>query len=106
MDIVTDTDIATLATEAASAGDLDMVDLCEAALEGDPEAWETVRDAVLDLRLHAVWHGGDIAVHDPRGGVWWPSQDAMTEAEASDASFEAAIVTVCINRPNLGRWSC
>lgn len=106
MDTVTDTDIETLAAEAASHGDLDMVDLCEAALGDDPEAWEAVRDVILDLRLQAVWHGDDIAVHDPRGGIWWPSSDALADASASDASLEDAILTVCCNRPDLGRWSC
>lgn len=32
-------DIEELLREAAAAGDLDQVDICERALDGDPQAW-------------------------------------------------------------------
>jgi ferritin-like metal-binding protein YciE len=50
-DAISNADLRILCNEAESAGDAEMASLCEAALEGDPEAAEKCIDAIED-----AWH--------------------------------------------------
>lgn len=53
VDAVTTANIEALRDEAAMAGDAEQVRLCDAALQGDDEAWEACADAILDARAMA-----------------------------------------------------
>lgn len=53
-DIISATDIETLGTEAAAAGDTEQVALCEQALAGSDAAWAACAAAISDARATEV----------------------------------------------------
>lgn len=46
---------------------------------------------------------GTICVHDEAGGVWWPSDEADVEIEASEDP-EATALRICREQPMRGTW--
>ena len=53
----------------------------------------------------AVEYGGEIAVEDGFGAIWWPNDDAAAEIAAA-ANPSKCAVRICDAEPTRGTWHC
>ena len=91
MDMETSRRVRALASEAAEAGDMDQVELCERALAGDERAQSLCERALADS--WAVQDGGEGVIRIIHGTDWGcdhTQADALEFAERMDSACEAA----------------
>lgn len=108
----TSEDIEALCAEAASAGDVAQVEVCQRALEGDADAIAECGRVIESARamdddrsgnLFAEYLADGWSVVDPAGGRWWPDDDAREEIERAEDPGSAAL-RICRVEPMRGRW--
>ena len=88
-----------LRNEAANAGDMEQVELCDRALAGDANAADECAEALSELRAA---DSGDY-VEDPLGGRWWPAEEAALEISQADCP-QARAIRLAQWSPMRGTW--
>lgn len=63
----------------------------------------TTTTANLPSNLSIVRSGDVIGVEDENGGIWWPSNEAELEIDASDDP-EITAILMCASQPMRGTW--
>lgn len=101
---ITDAQINHFRRDAAAAGDEAAVGNCDRALAGYAADIDWVADAIAEQAPRGIRIGGQVAVRDPSGEVWWPDDSAEDEIIASDDQLETA-ERICRTQPQRGRWS-
>lgn len=100
-----------LRLEAAEAGDLAQVYICDRALDGDKEALaecaRVIQEAYDALdpedRLYAERTDDTWTVVDPSGGRWWPDDETRATLEMAPDP-EDLVVRIATNTPGWGEW--
>jgi hypothetical protein len=60
-------------------------------------------EPMFETLLEAQENDGDFCVIDPDGGVWWPSDDAAAEINAS-SDPKATAIRIATENPMRGTW--
>jgi len=107
--MTTETQIKELRNEAGAAGDLEMVAICDQALEGCEESIKDCARVIADARDQWWWptltasNGNSITVTDDCGGRWYPDDEAEQEIMESARPLLTA-VKICATEPMRGCW--
>lgn len=82
------------AEEIAASDEAAQLDGGRGVIDAQVPAWVGLETA----RRHGQW-----TVQDPDGGIWWPSDDAQAEIQASDDPARAAAI-MCSEAASRGEW--
>jgi hypothetical protein len=58
----------------------------------------------LERPMKTEYNDNTLTVIDEDGGIWWPSEEAQEEIEASE-NPELAAMLICEYQPMRGRWA-